>query len=87
MHENNPYGQDNPSKSVMVSNNFYKGKSQDNTILIVLGVATLAFMAFLSWKSIQQQANVQQLQLAPKTTITEFVRDEKGHITQIMERG
>ena len=35
----------------------------------------------------QQQQAVSMQALQPKTTITEFVRDEKGHITQILEKG
>ena len=91
MHENNPYGQDNPSKSLSVSNNFYKEKGQDNTLLIILGVAVLAFMGFLSYKSIQQQSLIQQQQqavaLQPKTILTDFVRDKEGRIIQILEKG
>ena len=92
MHENNPYnGENSHSKSVVVSNNFYKDKAQDNTILIVLGIAVLAFMGFLSYKSMQQQSLIQQQQQAvslhPKTIFTEFVRDKNGDIKQIIERG
>ncbi len=55
---------------------------KDNTVLMVIGIATLAFMGFLYWKSNSPGTNI----LQPRTTITEFVRDEKGMILQILER-
>ena len=56
--------------------------AEDNTVLIVIGVAALAFMGFLYWKSTQQGTNT----LQPRTTLTEFVRDKDGRILQILER-
>ena len=61
--------------------------AEDNTVIIVVGVAVLAFMGFLCWKSMQPQQTVSLQTLQPKTTLTEFVRDENGYIKQIIERG
>ena len=56
-----------------------------NTTIVMIGIAALAFMGFLYWKSIQQPGTV-ALQPA-RTTITEFVRDKEGRVIQILERG
>ncbi len=56
--------------------------AEDNTVLIVIGVAALAFMGFLYWKSTQQGT----IALQTRTTITEFIRDKDGRILQILER-
>ncbi len=60
--------------------------AEDNTLMIV-GIAVLAFMGFLYWKSIQPQQTLSLQNLQPKTTLTEFVRDENGYVKQIIERG
>jgi len=46
----------------------------DNTIVALFGLGILGLFGILLWKTI------------PKTTITEFVRDESGKIVQIIEK-